>query len=336
MPAAAMAAPKPAIRQPMATPAAAQPAAAVAGRAARATVPPLAAPPIPQEAVALLPQAPVPAAPQPSYAGAGISQQQMQQAAVRQPARAPAQPRAPQQAAQPATAAPVLPAVPAHAPPAREVEVATAMGLQQSIARIHEACQAPPLSPPEYRVLFDAMALEIAEIGLTGAQTLSNVVQRAQAAGVEVGRDDVRFVLEVVSETDPWLEQGVSASLFAGRFRNFVVARCRSQGLDLSVEELDLIEAWFVAGAQQPAAATAVKQTGQYQTQPQFAGEQSRTLPAGMPPAASTRVQDAPGQSMSPIYAQPPAATLGGTQQAGIAGATEDEFPRIVRTRLRG
>ncbi|MEQ1611945.1 MAG: NYN domain-containing protein, partial [Hyphomicrobiaceae bacterium] len=29
--------------------------------------------------------------------------------------------------------------------------------LQQSIARIHDASQAPPLSPPEYRALFDAM-----------------------------------------------------------------------------------------------------------------------------------------------------------------------------------
>ncbi len=53
------------------------------------------------------------------------------------------------------------------------------------------------------------------------------------------------FVLEVVSEADPWFEQGASANLFASRFRNFVVARCRSQGLSLSSDELDLIEAWF-------------------------------------------------------------------------------------------
>ena len=36
-----------------------------------------------------------------------------------------------------------------------------AAAIQQSIARIHEASQAPPLSPPEYRVLFDVMAQEI-------------------------------------------------------------------------------------------------------------------------------------------------------------------------------
>ena len=42
--------------------------------------------------------------------------------------------------------------------------------IQQSIARIHEACQAPALAPAEYRVLFDAMAQEITANGLQGAQ----------------------------------------------------------------------------------------------------------------------------------------------------------------------
>ena len=121
--------------------------------------------------------------------------------------------------------------------------------IQQSIARIQEACQAPPLAPPEYRLLFEIMAKEITDNDLIGAQTLTNITQRAQERGLDVRRDDVRFVLEVVSEADPWFEQGASANLFAGRFRNFVVARCRGQGLNLSADELDLIDAWFAGGA---------------------------------------------------------------------------------------
>ncbi|MEZ5775636.1 MAG: NYN domain-containing protein [Hyphomicrobiaceae bacterium] len=85
---------------------------------------------------------------------------------------------------------------------------AAAINLQQSIARIHEACQAPPLAPQEYRALFEAMAAEIADHGAAGAQTISNVVARAAEAGIEMKRDDVRFVLEVVSEADPWFDQG--------------------------------------------------------------------------------------------------------------------------------
>ncbi|MEO1544800.1 MAG: NYN domain-containing protein, partial [Pseudomonadota bacterium] len=88
--------------------------------------------------------------------------------------------------------------------PSRE---SSASALQAAIARIHEACQAPPLSPPEYRVLFQVMAEEITNNGLTGSATLVNIAQRAQDNGVEVRRDDVRFVLEVVSEADPWFEQ---------------------------------------------------------------------------------------------------------------------------------
>ncbi len=142
---------------------------------------------------------------------------------------------------------------PAPAKGSQPAEVPTAM--QQSIARIYEACQAPALSPPEYRVLFDCMAQEITANGLTGAQTLANIAQRAQIMGVEIRRDDVRFVLEVVSEADPWFEQGASIALFASRFRNFVVARCRGQGLNLSLDELDLIESWFtVPGTSQRSA----------------------------------------------------------------------------------
>ena len=87
--------------------------------------------------------------------------------------------------------------------------------------------------------------------GLQGAQTLVNITQRAREFGLDIKRDDLRFIYDVVSESDPWFEQGTSAGLFASRFRNFVVARCRSQGLSLSADELDLIEAWFSAPQQQ-------------------------------------------------------------------------------------
>lgn len=147
---------------------------------------------------------------------------------------------------QPQGAAPAGP----QAPQGPQSAVSTA--IQRSIARIQDACQAPPLAPFEYRTLFEAMAAEISDNDLIGAQTLANVVARAHERGIEVRKDDVRFILEVVSEADPWFEQGASANLFAGRFRNFVVARCRSQGLHLSADELDLIDAWFAGSSSQP------------------------------------------------------------------------------------
>ena len=210
--------------------------------------------------------------------------------------------------AAPAMRAPQSPnasARPAAPPPAaRPADQANA--LQQSITRIHDACQAPPLSPPEYRTLFELMAKEINEGGLQGAQTLTNIETRALALGIDIRRDDVRFILEVVSEADPWFEQGASANLFAGRFRNFVVARCRSQGLNLSTDELDLIEAWFAGTGAPVAPSTRASATAQAQAQ-----------------QAAAEAEQPRGWGAEEL-------------RGGRADAPTEEFPKILRTRLRG
>jgi hypothetical protein len=207
--------------------------------------------------------------------------------------------------------------------------------IQQSIARIHEACQAPPMSPHEYRTLFEVMAKEISENDLIGAQTLANITQRAQEKGLDVKKDDVRFVLEVVSEADPWFEQGASANLFAGRFRNFVVARCRGQGLNLSADELDLIDAWFAGGSptQTPA-----------QAQTQAPAQRSIASPSGtLPAVAPARIGEIPPLPKSaPDPA--PSGSRWWTRDDGRAKDNErgpdkgekEDFPRFVRNRLRG
>src|SRR5690606_15782478 len=97
-----------------------------------------------------------------------------------------------------------------------------------------------------------------------GAQTITNVANRARELGLDIRRDDIRFALDVVSEADPWFEQGASANLFAGRFRNFVVARCRSHGLKLTPDEIDLIDAWFTGASSAPAAARPSSQTSSH------------------------------------------------------------------------
>ena len=237
-----------------------------------------------------------------------------QAAPVQQAPAAVAQPAQLRPASRPApAAAPSRPPMQAAPPPvpqaSRQTDVATA--IQQSIARIHDACQAPPLSPPEYRALFEVMAKEITEAGLQGAQTLNNIAVRAGEIGVKLAADDIRFVWDVVSEADPWFEQGASPSLFAGRFRNFVVARCRSQGLTLSSDELDLIEAWFA---------------GTGQIAPQNIRVPAGSVPVGAQPAPR-QTAVAPGS----LWGEPPRGPTGGGSEQGT-----EEFPKILRTRLRG
>jgi len=257
-------------------------------------------PPMSQRTQQAAPQAPVAAQAEPVAAPVPVAAQPIAAQLTPQPQRAPAPPQAPAQAQIPAQRGP------------------SAIAIQQAVARIYDACQAPPLSPPEYRALFEVMAQEISTRGLTGAPTLDNIAAGAKSLGVDVRRDDVRFILEVVSETDPWFEQGASANLFAGRFRNFVVARCRTHGLQLSADELDLIEHWF-AGTQPPPVQAPAPQ--------QAAITQQAAPPAPMPAAQAGPVTGASPDrwwSMEPNQA---------TDQLGQPG---EEFPRIIRSRMRG
>jgi len=266
--------------------------------------------------------------PQPGAAPAPARQPEAKAAPARRPAQhegaAPLQMEA--QLASRAAALAHAPAVQrAEAPAPQRTEATSA--IQQSIARIQEACQAPPLAPQEYRLLFEIMAKEINDNDLIGAQTLTNITQRAHERGIDLRRDDVRFVLEVVSEADPWFEQGASADLFASRFRNFVVARCRGQGLNLSGDELDLIDAWFAgAGLSHGTAARLAPPIAA----PSAAG--SSALPALESRGGRWWSLDDGRAHNLDLRGAAPGESQGSAQGASAA----DELPRIVRSRLRG
>jgi len=132
-----------------------------------------------------------------------------------------------------------------------------------------------------------------------------------------------------VSEADPWFDQGASASLFASRFRNFVVARCRGQGLNLSADELDLIEAWFAAPvSQQQQPQRNVAASGQ-----PAPSRQPQSMSAMVSPQEST--QQAVGGGMGEGGQQERWWNYGEAQPQGNADQGDD-YPRIIRTRLRG
>ncbi len=203
-------------------------------------------------------------------------------------------------------------------PPQRPQPMSTA-AVQQMVARIYEACQAPGISPPEYRLVFDIMAQEISARGLAGMQTLESIGNQAKGFGIKLSRDDVRFILEVVSEGDEWFENGISANVFAKRFRNFVIARCRSNGLTLSAEEIDLVDTWFAVGDQSIAQAAPVR--------------------AQLPAPPTQAAQSAP-QHAVPLLTANPVDIWWSTDAASGQRATGtdhgDDFPRIIRSRTRG
>ncbi len=224
-------------------------------------------------------------------------------------------------------------------PQAQQATPDPMVAAQQMIARIYEACKAPRFAPAEYRAIFEMIAQEITENGIAGTQTLANIVTRAQGRGLDLHRDDARFVYDVVSEADPWFDQGASPNLFAGRFRNYVVQRCRDAGLALSAKELDLIDAWFAG----PASATQAARQIPVQTPPLATPQPSSpSAPVAQRPSPSAYQPQPTAQHAAHADPQPVArwrtqdpdfVMVQQGQSAAPSAETDDDFPRIVRTR---
>lgn len=125
--------------------------------------------------------------------------------------------------------------------------------LQHSITRIYEACKAPPLPPSEYQLLFTLIATEVHERGFSALKTAQAVVSRANQEGLRIAMKDVAFVLDAVDEIDPWLEHTRSPAAVARAYRDFVLAKCRQAGVNLTEDEHQLVQVWFGASQWSPA-----------------------------------------------------------------------------------
>ena len=119
--------------------------------------------------------------------------------------------------------------------------------LQNSITRIYDACKAPPLPPSEYQLLFTLVATEVHERGFAPVKTAQAVVARATQEGLRVALKDVSFVLDAIDEIDPWLEHTRSPAAVARAYRDFVLAKCRHAGVQLTDDEHQLVQVWFGA-----------------------------------------------------------------------------------------
>ncbi len=132
-------------------------------------------------------------------------------------------------------------------PPPPEANSSKLAELQNSITRIYDACKAPPLPPSEYQLLFTLIATEVHERGFAPVKTAQAVVQRATQEGLRVALKDVSFVLDAVDEIDPWLEHTRSPAAVARAYRDFVLAKCRHAGVQLTDDEYQLVQVWFGA-----------------------------------------------------------------------------------------
>jgi hypothetical protein len=233
---------------------------------------------------------------------------------------------------QAATAAPAQAAAPQPESEGSQLSPERASSLQRSIALIHKASEAPPLSPPEYRAIFTLLANEIATNQLQGVQTVQKVRAMALEVGIDIKPDDLRFVIGVIGKADPWFEQEVSAPIFASRFRNFVIARCQTAGLNLSSDEIDLIDAWFGGGEATSAESSApARQPAPVQPS---SPDAAPNVAAGGQTLGDMHVPL--GQRTARWWQETTGGNAGGFEMAGAQEGGEEEFPRIVRNRFKG
>ncbi len=134
--------------------------------------------------------------------------------------------------------------------------------LQNSITRIYDACKAPPLPPSEYQLLFTLIATEVHERGFAPVKTAQAVVGRANQEGLRIAMKDVSFVLDAIDEIDPWLEHTRSPAAVARAYRDFVLAKCRHAGVQLTEDEYQLVQVWFGASQWSPAGQNTVNVNG--------------------------------------------------------------------------
>jgi hypothetical protein len=171
-------------------------------------------------------------------------------AVVPPPQPAPAVRAQPVQAVRRVETQPVVPApvtAPTAVPAAQSGNQGRLAELQRSITRIYEACQAPPLPPSEYQLLFTLIAAEVRENGFSPERSAEAVITRAAAAGLKLSSQDVAFVIDAVDEIDPWLEHTRSPAAVARAYRDYVLTRCAQVGLHLTDDEYQLIQVWFGA-----------------------------------------------------------------------------------------
>src|SRR5262249_44461872 len=114
------------------------------------------------------------------------------------------------------------------------------------------------------------------------------------------------------------------------RFRTFVVARCRGQGLNLTADELDLIDAWFLGMGM---AQRLALRGGQVRPTPAIAAPQASARTRGQEPPSERWVHDE-GRDLKASL--PDALSSGDQGQGQSLDDAAEEFPRVMRTRLRG
>lgn len=120
------------------------------------------------------------------------------------------------------------------------------------VRRVSGLTGTPSLSPAEYAALFAVLA-ELSASGAPELNELSRAIRdRLQEQGHGVSRAQINFILNGFRYTDFDIS-GRSAAELARAWRENVLSLLYNAQVELSAEELELLDRWLLAGAERPA-----------------------------------------------------------------------------------
>lgn len=137
-----------------------------------------------------------------------------------------------------------------HQPPTAAVEEAPALpaGLPDLIARVAQATGTPDLTPKQYAVLFTAIADALKQESYNLTTTSKTVRDLSIERGESISRSIVSFVLKGILYRGHRFSRRDTPLSLARHFRNSVVNRCQDTELELTKEDLKLMDLWFLSG----------------------------------------------------------------------------------------
>jgi hypothetical protein len=239
------------------------------------------------------------------------------------PAQRPAAPRSP---ASPAPAKPAAPAGSAsrNAPPA----MGERAEIEALARRIHSGTNIPLLSPRTFAELFRLLATEISERGYHFQETAERVSSSLTAAGRNVTRRQVVFVVKGLALKGHVFSTTDTAERLAEVFREQALYLIGNAGLELTDRERALLPAWISANT---GAATAPAEPAPVSTTPQrvAADDTKAAKRKGPKPAADQKPETpAPAPETSPKPAQakaPPPKAAEPARQAAPASPRQPQ-----------
>ena len=178
-------------------------------------------------------------------------------------------------------------AVPAAPPPAERSEI-------ESLARkVSAATSVPLFAPRTYADLFRQLVEEIAEKGYHHQATAENVAARMTAAGRNVTRRQVVFVVKGLALKGHVFSTGDTPERLAEVFREQVLYLGENAQLNLDDKEKQVLASWIVGRVQPAPAGTPVE------TEIQPAAARSEPAPAPAPAAEAPK--PAPQKPPAPV-----------------------------------